>query len=210
MKAATQPSVVKLSTSEPTVDPDVARRVGQEVLENRLDPATWATGLSASGGTRQDALAVYARLRIPQLGSRRRRIHAREEPFDYRRLTHCFGVKTVQDLLQRTNPGKQLNWLMPRLSVISRTTLGIGAAGCVGSLGRLLGGALPERFLSLVPLAAVLCGICRDGDRGFPAFHPAKTLDHAGLELRHARCLLDGMPRVAIVRSEVDLARAAA
>ncbi len=159
MKAVTQPSVIKLSTSEPAIDPDVARRVGQEVLENRLDPATWATALSASGGKRQDALAVYARLRIQQLGTRRRRTHARVESFDFRRVNHCFGVKTVQDLLQRTNPGKQLNLVKPRLSLISLMTLGIGAAGCVGSLGRLLGGALPERFAAMVPIAAIVCGI---------------------------------------------------
>ncbi len=159
MNAVTHPSVIKLTSREPEIDPAVARQVGQEILDNRLDPATWATALSSSGGKRQDALAVYARLRIHQIGTRRRRIHSRAASFDCRRVAKCFGVKTVQDLLQRSTPGKQMNFIKPRLSAIYLTILGIGAAGCVASAGRLLGGFLPERLSAILPVLAVSFGI---------------------------------------------------
>ncbi|MES2475509.1 MAG: hypothetical protein V4640_06995 [Verrucomicrobiota bacterium] len=159
MIAANPSSVVKLTTGEPPIDIDVARMVGQEILENRLDPATWATALSSNGGKRQEALAAYARLRMQQVGSRRRSVQNRAESFNFRRVTQCFGVKTVQDLLQRSHPGKQLNFLRPRLSVLSLMTLGIGAAGSAGSIGRLLGEHLPYRVTSVLPLLAILCGL---------------------------------------------------
>lgn len=159
MIAATPSSVVKLATSEPSIDTDVARMVGQEILENRLDPATWATALSSSGGKRQEALSVYARLRMQQVGSRRRNVNNRAESFNFRRVTQCFGVKSVQDLLQRSHPGKQLNFLRPRLSALSLITLGIGAAGSAGSLGRLLGETLPYQMSSVLPLLAILFGL---------------------------------------------------
>ncbi|MES2659933.1 MAG: hypothetical protein V4689_15035 [Verrucomicrobiota bacterium] len=160
MKASPQSSIIKLvSECEPSIDPEVARLVGQEILEKRLDPATWATALSASGGEHQEALAAYARIRIQQVGSRRRLRQSKVKSFEFRRVTQCFGVKTVQDLLQRTNPGKQLNFLKPRLSVISLMTLGIGSAGCVAAAGRLLDRFLPDMLSAAVPLLAVLCGL---------------------------------------------------
>jgi hypothetical protein len=159
MNVATSSSVVKLTASEPSIDTDVARLVGQEILENRLDPATWATALSSSGGKRQEALSLYARLRMQQVGSRRRNVHNRAESFNFRRVTQCFGVKSVQDLLQRSHPGKQLNFLRPRLSALSLMTLGIGAAGSAGSFGRLLGETLPYQMSSVLPLLAILFGL---------------------------------------------------
>ncbi len=158
MTAVNPHSVVDLTSGEPGIEPDVARQVGQEILENRLDPATWATALSTSGGKRKEALAVYAKLRMQNVGSRRRNIQNREESFNCRRMTSCFGVKTVQDLLKRSNPGRQLNFLRPRLSLLSLMTLGIGAAGTAGSIGRLLGETLPYSLTSVLPLLAILFG----------------------------------------------------
>ena len=62
------PVIELISDENPSVDPEVAKQVGQEILENRLDPATWATALSASGGKRQEALAATAPLRAMHIG----------------------------------------------------------------------------------------------------------------------------------------------
>ncbi|MEO5913958.1 MAG: hypothetical protein ABIS50_06970 [Luteolibacter sp.] len=160
MKASPRSAVInRISECEPDIDPEVARQVGQEILEKRLDPATWATALSASGGEHQEALAAYARIRIQQVSTRRRLRHSKAKSFEFRRVTQCFGVKTVQDLLQRSNPSKQLNFLKPKLSIFTLVTLGIGSAGCVGAAGRLLGALIPERLVAMVPLLALASGI---------------------------------------------------
>ncbi len=160
MKTKSFSPVIELfSDSDPTVDPEVAKQVGQEILENRLDPGTWAQALSSSGGERQEALAAYARIRIQQVTSRRRLRLSKVKSFEFRRVTKCFGVKTVHDLLQRSNPGKQLNFLKPRLSLFSLLTLGIGAAGCVAAAGRLLESSLPQKLATLLPVVAVGCGV---------------------------------------------------
>lgn len=158
MIAATPSTLAGPCPGEPSVDSDIARMVGREILDNRLDPATWATALSEGGGN-QEALAAYVRLRMRQVGTRRRDVRNRADSFNFRRVSQCFGVKTVQDLLQRSHPGRQLNFLRPRLSVLSLMTLGIGAAGSAGSLGRLLGEALPYRMSSVLPLLAILFGL---------------------------------------------------
>ena len=153
------PVIELISDENPSVDPDVAKQVGREILENRLDPGTWAQALSSSGGERQEALAAYARIRIQQVTTRRRLRNSKVKSFEFRRVTKCFGVKTVHDLLQRSNPGKQLNFLKPRLSLFSLMTLGIGAAGCVAAAGRLLEPSLPEKLTALLPVVALVCGL---------------------------------------------------
>jgi hypothetical protein len=141
------------------IEPEVAEQVGQEILHQRLEPAAWATALAASGGRRQDALAAYARIRIDQLSSQRRLRHAKSRSFEARRLTNCLGIKTVQDLLQRSNRGGQLNLIKPRLSFVWLFILLVGSAGSVASLGRLLGGQVPDRIAGMLPLVALLGGV---------------------------------------------------
>jgi hypothetical protein len=148
-----------LADFEPTIDPQVAEQVGQEILENRLDPATWATALSASGGKRQEALAAYARIRLHRVASHQRLRQAKVASFESRRVNQCFGVRTVQDLLWRAHPERQLNFLKPRLSVLPLVILCIGSAGSVGVLGRLLGHALPDLLAMLLPSVALLAGL---------------------------------------------------
>jgi len=141
------------------IDPEVAELVGQEILHQRLEPAAWATALAASGGRRKDALAAYARIRIDQVSSQRRLRHAKSRSFEARRMTHCLGIKTVQDLLRRSNRGGQLNLIKPRLSFVWLFILLMGSAGSVASLGRLLGGQVPDRIERMLPLVALLCGL---------------------------------------------------
>ncbi len=160
MKAMSpSPAVEILSTAETTVDPNIAAKVGQEILENRLDPAAWATALSASGGKRQEALAAYARIRIQRLSTHRQLSQEKVKSFESRRVSKCFGVKSVKDLLQRAHPERQLNFLRPRMSIVLMVILFVGSAGSIGALGRLFHSSLPALIESILPLVAVLAGL---------------------------------------------------
>jgi hypothetical protein len=159
MNAMSQSLIVgKFLPLNPTAGADIAKQVGQEILENRLEPGTWATALSESGGNRQEALSAYARTRIQQLTTHRRLTTTKVKSFESRRVFQCFGVKTVQDLLQRSNSGESLNFLKPRLSVLSLLTLWIGFSGCVGSAGRLFSKFLPDSLQASLPAVALLSG----------------------------------------------------
>ena len=156
MKAMSHTAVMEDSIE---IDPRIAEQVGQEILENRLDPATWATALSASGGKKQEALAVYARLRIQGVAIHRKLRIEKVKSFECRRVYKCFGVKNVQDLLQRAHPNKQLNFVKPRLSIVLLSILFIGSAGGIGAQGRLHSSALPDSLVTTLPLLAMLCGL---------------------------------------------------
>lgn len=160
MKAMSHsPAMENFSAFEPEIDPNVAEQVGQEILENRLDPATWATALSVSGCKKQEALAAYARIRIQAIATHRRLRTEKVKSFEFRRISTCFGVKTVQDLLQRAHPNRQMNFVKPRLSIVLLSILFVGSAGGIGALGRLHSSGLPDSLSSSLPFLAVLCGL---------------------------------------------------
>jgi hypothetical protein len=164
MKTFTLAAVVhKLSTPAPQLDPEIAERVGQEILRDQLEPGAWATALAASGGEKQDALAVYARIRIRKLATERRTRQAKSRSFEARRLTTCLGIKTVQDLLDRSNRGGRLNFLRPKLSVTWLLILMIGCTGSVACLARLLEPFMPDRFEKPALFSAPLLGIAAVG-----------------------------------------------
>lgn len=148
----------KLFPSERPIDPQIAEQVGQEILRNRLEPAAWANALAVSGGKRQDALAAYARIRMQQVSSQHRLRRAKSQSLEARRLTTCLGIKTVQDLLNRSNRGGRLNLAKPRLSFAWLSILLVGSAGSAASVGRLLGDRVPDRIESWVPAIALVCG----------------------------------------------------
>jgi hypothetical protein len=141
------------------IDPEIAEMVGQEILHGRLEPAAWATALAASGGRKQDALAAYARIRMQKVSTSRRLRRDKVKSFEARRLTTCLGIKTVQDLLRRSNRGGQLNLVKPKLSFVWLAILLVGSAGSIASLGRLLGDRLPGSIAGWLPAAALLFGI---------------------------------------------------
>ncbi len=160
MKVISQsPKMNAPSTHEDSVDPEIAALVGQEILENRLDPSAWATALSASGGKRQEALAAYARIRIQRLSAHRQLSREKVKSFESRRVSKCFGVKSVRDLLQRAHPERQLNFLKPKMSIMLMVILFVGSAGSIGALGRLFNSSLPAPIESILPFVAVLCGL---------------------------------------------------
>jgi hypothetical protein len=164
MKTTTLAAAVhKLVSPEPRLDPDIAERVGQEILRDRLEPGAWATALAASGEKKQDALAAYARIRIRKLADERRNRQAKSSSFEARRLNTCLGIKTVQDLLDRSNCGGRLNLIRPKLSVIWLLILMIGCTGSMACLARLLEPFMPDRFEKLTLLMAPLVGIAAVG-----------------------------------------------
>ena len=141
--AADHRPIEKLIACDRPVDPAIAEQVGQEIIQNKLEPGAWANALAASGGKRQEALAAYARIRMQQVTAQSRVRRAKALSLEARRLNTCLGIKTVQDLLNRSNRGGQLNLIKPRLSVIWLAILLVGSAGSVASVGRLLGDVVP-------------------------------------------------------------------
>ncbi|MEK7949124.1 hypothetical protein [Luteolibacter soli] len=161
--AATSRRIERLYPDDTEIDPEIAEQVGQEILRDRLEPAAWARALASSGGRKQDALAAYARIRMQQVAAHRRMRRAKSQSFEARRLTTCLGIKTVQDLLQRSNRGGQMNLLKPQLSYVWLAILMLGCSGSVASMGRLLGGFLPTSVSAWLPGIALLCGISAVG-----------------------------------------------
>ncbi|MCW1914485.1 hypothetical protein OJ996_12930 [Luteolibacter sp. GHJ8] len=164
MKTITLAAAVhKLVSPEPQLDPEIAERVGQEILRDQLEPGAWATALAASGGKKQDALAVYARIRIRKLANERRTRQAKSRSFEARRLNTCLGIKTVQDLLDRSNRGGRLNLIRPKLSVIWLLILMLGCTGSMACLARLLEPFMADRFEKPALFAAPFAGIAAVG-----------------------------------------------
>lgn len=149
---------------------EVAEQVGREILESRLEPGAWATALYECGGKRQDALAMYARLRVRKLTKQRRIRLAKVRSFESRRLNKCMGdqatrellAKTIQEMLDSPKRGSALNFMKPKLSVLWLMVLFIGAAGTTASLARLhdekLAGLIPQP-MSLVALLAGVAAV---------------------------------------------------
>lgn len=156
---ATSSRVERLNPDDSEIDPEIAEWVGQEILADRLEPAAWARALAISIGSREDALAAYARIRMRQLTSRRLMRRSKSLAFEARRTTNCLGVKTVKDLLARSNRGGQSNLLKPRLSYVWLVILMLGCAGSVASLGRLQAGMLPDGVGAWLPGISLACGI---------------------------------------------------
>ena len=146
---------------------EVAEQVGREILESKLEPGAWATALYESGGKRQEALALYARLRVRKLTKQRRIRLAKVRSFESRRLSKCMGdnetremiAKTIQDMLLNTRSGQSKNFMKPRLSIIWLFVLFIGTAGTVASLGRLFLNNIPESLGNPVTLVSLLAGV---------------------------------------------------
>lgn len=146
---------------------EVAEQVGREILESKLEPGAWATALYESGGKRQEALALYARLRVRKLTKQRRIRLAKVRSFESRRLSKCMGdnetremiAKTIQDMLLNNRSGQSKNFMKPRLSIIWLFVLFIGTAGTVASLGRLFLKDIPESLGNPVTLVSLLAGV---------------------------------------------------
>jgi hypothetical protein len=146
---------------------EVAERVGREILESSLEPGAWATALYECEGRREDALAVYTRLRVRQLMKQRRVRLAKVSMFESRRLMICMGdqvtrdsiARTIQEMLGNPTRGKSINFVKPKLSFIWMSILFFGAAGTASSLGRLFSNLLPDSIRYPLTLVALLVGV---------------------------------------------------
>lgn len=146
---------------------EVAEQVGREILESRLDPAVWATALAGCNGRRQEAIAVYTRLRTRQLNKLHRLQQSKNRSFESRRIAKCMGdnstreslAKTIQEMLCQTRGSKGGNFVKPRLSMLWLLLLFVGTTGSVASLGRLFAAQLPEFLVDPLVFVSVLCGI---------------------------------------------------
>jgi hypothetical protein len=146
---------------------EVAEQVGREILESRLEPGAWATALYEAGGKRQEALALYARLRVRKLTKQRRIRLAKVRSFESRRLAKCMGdnetremiAKTIQDLLVSTRRNQSQNFFKPKLSILWLFVLFLGTAGTVAALGRLLINDIPDSLASPQTLVPLLAGV---------------------------------------------------
>lgn len=146
---------------------EVAEQVGREILESRLDPAVWATALAECNGRRQEAIAVYTRLRTRQLNKLHRLQQSKNRSFETRRIAKCMGdnatreslAKTIQEMLYQTRGSKGGNYVKPRLSLLWLLLLFVGTTGSVASLGRLFAPKLPEFLVDPLVFVSVLCGI---------------------------------------------------
>lgn len=146
---------------------EVTEQVGREILESRLDPAVWALALAECNGRKQEAIAVYTRLRTRQLSKVHRLQHVKNRSFETRRIAKCMGdnatreslAKTIQDMLYNTRGAKGGNFAKPRLSLIWLALLFVGTAGSVASVGRLFAAKLPEYLLDPLVFVSILCGI---------------------------------------------------
>lgn len=146
---------------------EVAERVGREILESSLEPGAWATALYECEGRKEDALAVYTRLRVRQLMKQRRVRLAKVGMFESRRLMVCMGdqetrdtiARTIQEMLGNPTRGKSINFVKPKLSFIWMSVLFFGAAGTASSLGRLFSHLLPDSIRNPLSLVALLVGV---------------------------------------------------
>jgi hypothetical protein len=159
-------NVPRLEMSQDTADrkAGIAELVGLEILESRFEPGAWATALAESDGKKQEALAIYARIRIEQLNARSKRLTEKRDRLEARRLVHCLGreagklkaIRTVQDLLRGPQSAVKANLPKPKLSVLWLFVLMLGSASFVGTAGRLLAPSLPHNMVhSLSWIAAM-------------------------------------------------------
>lgn len=145
---------------------EVAEQVGREILESQLEPGAWATALYECEGKRQDALALYTRLRIRRLTRQRRVRLTKIRSFESRRIAHCMGdhsaretiARTIQAMLGNPHRSKSANYLKPKLSIIWLAILFVGTAGTVSSLGRLFASILPDSLENPLTFIALLAG----------------------------------------------------
>ena len=146
---------------------EVAEQVGREILESRMEPGAWATALHECGGKRQEALALYAKIRIRKLTKQRRVRLAKQRSLEHRRINNCMGdaqtresiAKTVQDMLRRTRGAKSGNFFKPRTSPVWLAVLFVGSAGTAAALLRLYQRFLPDWLANPQILVAVLIGV---------------------------------------------------
>ena len=146
-------------TSRRTSLEEISARVGEEVINGRFEPGTWARALASVKGNREDAVAVYAKRRILDLTKERTTAAAKHESLEKRRLRACYGVKTVQDILKGMGgSSKAMNLPRPRLPMMGVLLLMLGTTGSFAALTKLSIITVPAGLHHWIPLIALGVG----------------------------------------------------
>ena len=127
-----------------------------EIFRNELEPALWSTALAVSGGTRETALAEYARLRVRQLSIER---PPASRMFEGRLLKAGRRIRSVRDLLELMNRGGRHNLPRPKLSIAGLALLMTGTTACAVCAMQLLAPRTPDRLEGSLFLLAPLAGV---------------------------------------------------
>ena len=162
----TQETAIRVQTTA-DAQSAVAKTVGREILESRLDPAAWATALSEGGGNRQKALSHYARIRMESLATQLKTSVSKIALLERRRLKQCLGGQPVQpaiagsvrEMLDSPRRERPLNFPKPNISVLWLLILWVGSTGMTATLGQLLVRHLAEAIASHLVMISALCGL---------------------------------------------------
>lgn len=106
---------------------ELVELVRLEIFRNELEPALWSAALAVTGGTRENALAEYARLRVRQLSIER---PPASRVFEGRLLKAGRRIRSVRDLLELMNRGGRHNLPKPKLSIAGLALLMSGTTAC--------------------------------------------------------------------------------
>ncbi len=142
-----------------SIDQEIARQVGDEILHMRFEPSTWARAVATSGPRREDAVGTYARLRIERLSSDRWHQRDKRQSLEIRRRASCVKFPEMGEVAPVLIPQVAPR---PPLPGISKAWLGIllvGSSGMAGSFGRLYAGNLPEVVERWIPAMALMFGV---------------------------------------------------
>ncbi|MCF7732568.1 MAG: hypothetical protein K9N23_12825 [Akkermansiaceae bacterium] len=162
----TQETATRVQTNA-DAQSEVAKTVGREILESRLDPAAWATALAESGGNRQQAVSHYARIRMESLALQLTTSVAKIASLERRRLKQCLGGPLVQpaiagsvrEMLDRPRRERPLNFPKPSLSPLWLAILWVGSTGMTATCGQLLVAHLAAGIASHLVMISALCGL---------------------------------------------------
>ncbi len=151
------------SSVDPNDDPKIARQVGEEILQKRFEPGTWATAVAASGNRNEEALATYAQLRIRQLTHQRGHQNEKVECLESRRRISCLRANVAKDASRRLGSLEPARSQFPRIHMCWLGILLVSSSGAAAASGRFFGGTLPDSLDRWIPGMSLLCGIALVG-----------------------------------------------
>lgn len=115
--------------------PEALRQVGMEVLRKDLDPAAWAQALVESRGSRDDAMASYAKFRLQALVEEQGERQGKKVHLEERRRQSFRDFREVPVMPPEEAPGQRLHGFMDAL--FWHFVAMVGMLGCLLAAGLL-------------------------------------------------------------------------
>lgn len=81
-----------IKATRPSINERTYRIVGDEVLNGKFDPETWAKALASGSRTREAALSVYAQLRSEELSEENALLSAKQSALEERKRLAALGT----------------------------------------------------------------------------------------------------------------------